>query len=490
MKKIELASGIIAFVLLLFFMISSIFYARFSSWGFNHFWIFSIPLRIAISVICLLFIIPKSNQVLANQIESIIKNVKRFFNEKPELFYITMGLAFLVLFIALSSNRFYGDHKNLLYMVEYAQIVDKVSYVFNPIIHILMHKLTSLIGFSARASIVLVNALWGVGYVFTSYFLVKELTANNLKRFILFLLFFSSGLIQIFFGTIEMYAPVIVCILLFALTALYYIKGKTRIIVPTIVVMISFYMYVLSIFLFPALFLLPFFKTIGNKKNKKKIHLIQSIFQKDFFSILKLFFIFIGILVLLGIFLYNSDISKNQIFSFTLSKDASTTDSFLKFDPRNCFYCMCDHVCEIRVAFKPLNDIEDHTNQAYSLFSKKSLNDQFNQFMLSELPGFILAAIVFIFLFRKIQIRDPFLLFLLSLILLLFIPHFFMTPIPIGMIEDWDAYSLLSVPLLVIAGYLLSRYIKEKKTFAYVALSIIVVLLMHTISWLLYNRIV
>ena len=151
---------------------------------------------------------------------------------------------------------------------------------------------------------------------------------------------------------------------------------------------------------------------------------------------------------------------------------------------------MCDHVCEIRVAFKPLNDIEDHTNQAYSLFSKKSLNDQFNQFMLSELPGFILAAIVFIFLFRKIQIRDPFLLFLLSLILLLFIPHFFMTPIPIGMIEDWDAYSLLSVPLLVIAGYLLSRYIKEKKTFAYVALSIIVVLLMHTISWLLYNRIV
>ena len=268
-----------------------------------------------------------------------------------------------------------------------------------------------------KTAFVIFNAVFGGLFILVWLYFIKNFIKTNLWKFVLIILGFTAPFLLIFFGHIEIYAPIFFFILLWLYLALLFIRNEKNKIFWTLIIvtLISIKLHTISILLLPALGILIWKKFKGNYPNWKQLakYLISPIFL-------------VGIIIYFFVF-------KDHVDGRSLQTTAMAFDHI--FLP----------------IFSPPAPLD-----TYNLFSFNHIFDFFSiLFIWSPLALFLVLYIV-ILSCKEINWNAPEIL-ISGLCLFLFTVFLFMVNPLLSLPIDWDLFSIPAVFLLIFLGVLVTQ---------------------------------
>ncbi|MBU1031242.1 MAG: hypothetical protein KKB65_08465 [Nanoarchaeota archaeon] len=334
-------------------------------------------------------------------------------------------------------------------------------YVLNNLFFIFVDFCLSFFGFSSVVTFLFVDAFCGVLYVYVSFLLSGRLFSGE-RKFLFFLMFLAIGSFKIFFGDIEVYAPVVVLLLVYVFFSIEYLLGRKSVLFPGFSFVFLFLFHVHVIFFLPTLVILPFLKKRFCSRKVFVLKELSLLFK--IFVLPVLFFVILFSPKLFEFdnkFIYPSEIYPLEDFGFNSSQ------GFISFNSRICPYCFCEKPLFCGSPELSILTLVKQNNvivKQYNLFDFSHIKDWFNIIILIG-PVFFLMLFV---LFRVIQnlylkffYKDILLIFfsfcLLSLLFRTFILNF--TTIEL----DWDALVLFGPIISLWTGYVCLKYFRFDK---------------------------
>ena len=422
-------------------------------WGFNFFRFIPLPFQIGLVLLGFLICIPYLNNKINKKIIFILNFLNRFFSIfSTQTFYIILSCIFFLIFWLLRSRRLYGDGVFAGYVIKdsvYLTIDGLYNSIFIISHFLISHLYKTLSGvnypYGYFVTFALINCLLGSLFIIPLLLICKEFTDSIHRRFFIFFLILSQGGIQIFFGHVESYAIPLTGGMFFILLSFYYIQGKTNIFLPIFFLVLTCTLKITTVLLYPALIILVFLKSIKNRNLKSLCDI----------------FIIAGI-PFLGLVTY-------LVLAWKTGK--------LKLFLNLIFFA--DN-------FFPIINPKSH-NQLYTLISWDYPTTFFNELALIFPMGILLTIFILYFYRKKIDYKEPFFLFLLSMSFFCILYNLVSYPI-LGPFRDWDKYSLTFLPVTLLGAYLLNKYIREDKDFFPIALLVLTFSLIHTAPWIWANN--
>ncbi|MBU1849725.1 MAG: hypothetical protein KKH40_03280 [Nanoarchaeota archaeon] len=301
-----------------------------------------------------------------------------------------------------------------------------------------------------------VDAFCGVLFIYVSFLLASRLFRGE-KRFLFFLMFLAVGSFKIFFGDVEVYAPVVVLLLVFIYFSVEYLLGRRSVLFPGFSFVLLFLFHVHAVFFLPTLVILPFLK---NNFFRKKVFVFKELFL--LFKVFVLPVLFFVILFSPRMFeIDNKFISPVKYYGFNESQ------GFINVHYLICPYCFCEKPLFCGSPELPILTIVKQNNvllKQYGLFDFSHIKDWFNSIILIG-PVFFLMLFVLFKVMQKLYLkdfyRDSLLVFFSFCLPLLLFRVFVMNYTSI--MWDWDSLVLFGPIISLWTGYVCLKYFRFDK---------------------------
>jgi len=291
----------------------------------------------------------------------------------------------------------------------------------------------------------LLSALCGVGFVLIMLVLWRRLAPDPGRRIVALGLIFSIGTMQLFFGYVENYTIVATGVMLYVLSAHIYLRGRGHIVWPALTLSVSFCFHVLAGWMFPSLLYLYLVRV-------RKCTRLENLLR----------FGSMALAVLLPI-------------AATIGYCA-----YLGVSPK---YIKGTHLWHMKFIFL-LN--KSYRYYQYPMFSLRHLVDVLNELVLTSLPGVMALGFVGFFHYRKVDLGDCFLRFLL--LSAVFLQVFAISwNSDLGAYRDWDLYAIMGFGYALLGAYVLVQTVPNRQQVQYVGLIFIVLSLSLSGTWVIYN---
>jgi tetratricopeptide (TPR) repeat protein len=265
---------------------------------------------------------------------------------------------------------------------------------------------------------------------------------DNKERWLILLILFTMGANQLFFGYVESYTLVYVAILLFIFLSLFYLEGKSRILLPILAFFLAASLHLLALVLLPALLYLVF------QARDKHADTVRTIKGRN-----RIITAAVIILVVGG----------GTILLQHYNPQKESLGYYLIF---------------------PLGKDQNY----YSVFSISHLLDLVNHQLLITPVGILIGLTAILSFWRKIDFKDRAFRFLLILSLCCLAYAFFMDP-KLGYPRDWDLFAFTGLGYTILAIYLFLKGWREakQKHLRYVTWALLFTSLISTVPWIYVN---
>jgi hypothetical protein len=389
-------------------------------WCFDHFRGFPLGLRASLAILGFAICFDRINTVvweLWRRAAAPFGSPQRSRGIRPVLF----GSILFTLFWLLRNRNFsLGDSAILLRYMKQVTLSKGYNVTFDEPLELLVHSglfrlLHHWIGWDVERTYVLVSCLCGVAFVFLAIRIWNRIGTKAVPRQIVLGIFLSMGSMQLFFGHVENYSIVAVGMLSYVVLANAYLENRVRLIWPAIAIAFSFSLHVLAGWLFPSLLYLWLAKLRKRtpRENLNELFAAGAGFLAPIFGT-------IALCLSLG----------EPLERFKATHFAGMYFVFLLDESSRWFH--------------------------FQFLSAGHLVAILNQVVLVALPGVLALAYVAIFYRDQIDLRDPFLHFLV--LVASFFQIFAATWNPnIGPYKDFDLFSVVGLGYGLLGAYLLTR---------------------------------
>jgi len=440
-------SSIIFSTIFLILTLYSAFYPQEWNYGIFHLRYFSISTVVTFIAFGFFFMFKPIN----NQISFYIDKISVILNDKNiSKTAISLALFFFILFIKFKTNIIYGDGGDII-----SSFLEGSILMTSPLTYILFQKadiLGSFLGINHYNIIVFISAFSGVVFVYFTILLSKELFKDIKKRFLFSLFIFSLGSMQLFFGFVEYTILLPTGMIIYIYTSKLYLQNRTNIILPSVILIITFFLHMSAGFLFPSLLYLIFTKKENRIKNVLKVSAIGAC-----------------IILLLGSYIY--------FFEWNKKIPDRDVDIYGRFGDYG----------GLKARFHSITSTRYHH---YTMFSKEHLNQIVNEHLLiSPANTFLLVYLIIInrnnkslFFNKKNKFKTFMILFLAF--------YLFWTltgTMSFSGRQDWDLFSAVSFPISIL-GIMLLFDSEKRNIWTYVLIILIVLNLIHAIPWIAANH--
>lgn len=435
----ENAAIAFALLLLLLLWVTALFPEK-RLWGINHWAYFPLWLRtVVIAPAFFMFIPPLNKKLQAFFKTNVVRGFSFLVERRKPLGYLFMSIVSLLIFCLFrTKTHFLGDGIQLIAKInagtlsfEWSQPLAVWIYQSS---YDLFNRIFNLDGATVYA---LLSYLSGMIYVIFALRMAILLGKSSSARLFIFLILILMGSSQLFFGYAENY-PLFYCgILIYLFYSLKYLRGETKIMVPTVIFLLLLPMHFFSLYLFPSILFLFLFR----EEEKTFAHILKS--KKTWMVLLFLMILSAGLV--LYIYKYN-------------------------------WY-----------AFRYLVPLSQgyYTAPNYTMFSPPHILDFLNQQLLISPVGFTLFLIFMIRQPKSENTKDRAFQFLLIVSVGQLLLNFLLNP-GLGAARDWDLFAGVGLGYTVLSLYLFSR-IPPHPQVSYMKLSLIILAFLFTFPWILIN---
>lgn len=239
-------------------------------WGLNHLAFYPARVRILALSVAALFFVPLLSRYVWEGLLRFFARVDRALRDGTHYIALT-GLAFFVLFAALrSSTLLLGDGRYIINNFQRASDLrlDVIDYFQKVTLQERIYPATELLNFSfSRAAsnigavshasgVWILSCLIGTAFVVATLLILKKSTAPAALKMTLAALVMCTGAVELFFGYVENYTPVLVLGVLFVLTSYRSLEPGRSLLAPAVLLAASVLFHVQAVLLAPAFFYL------------------------------------------------------------------------------------------------------------------------------------------------------------------------------------------------------------------------------------------
>jgi Tfp pilus assembly protein PilF len=225
-------------------------------WGFHHLHFFPTWLGWALIIATVSFFIPPVNGLLLKFFESICGVLKRNLAKINKHFlFATAGLLSLPLFWSLRTKFFLlGDGYFKLETLSGGGI--HPTEPLDVVVHHLIYRLLTSVsaGIDPSLSYTIPSVVCGGVFIFLILILSDLLGKTAFGKALIFVSLVTLGSIELFFGYVESYTFLLVCLTLFILFSILYVKGRSGVIFSFLALSLGIGIHVSAIVLIPSLF--------------------------------------------------------------------------------------------------------------------------------------------------------------------------------------------------------------------------------------------
>ncbi len=444
------------------------------TYGFNS--VFSPnPLLVAYGVAVLLVAVAIA---FYPQITEFFGRIRLPLPENKIVAFAAVAIIFFILFNAFGSQVYSGDPWGKIGARGETELKSRF-FMSSPITSYLNYKFYDVthtnFGWPPEKALGFASTIRGAFFIFILLMLVSALDISRLGKAITFGLVATAGFMQIYFSYNGSSDLLGIFTLLFIYVSYQYIKGKIKHIeIPAAVAAVMFWSHGSAGFFLPALLYLHVASTDAQKFNFDGIKKI--FFSKQFVRLI-----------------------------FGLLLPTAILFGFIEFEASTYFGT---HITNIKalglgdfagggdaIMFFPLVEPQIKSYAPYTLFSFRHLLDFLNYMVLITGIGFFALVVALVSLRKRINFREPFVFFLLTMIVfdLLFVltwgtdTTFYRKFYDAGFVlNTWYPESIFAAVVLFLLGYLLAKHV-NRENLVQIGTSAIFTNLVISIPWVLHN---
>ncbi len=405
------------------------------TWGFDHLAFLSRPYLTGFFVLCgiaLIFPFIDRRLALGAKLTGLFANF--FYEHRLAGYYrlIIVVPAFLIFLFLPQTTHFLGDGYEAIEILSrsnpfFLKFSQTGALWFYETARALIGPETKK---TAELTFRIVPALCGALYVYLAFMIAGIATEDKLKRVLIWVTAVFSGILLMFFGYAEFYAPVVVLSLLYLYFGLQWIKRGRWLIWAIAIFLAGLFFHLIFMFYIPSLLVIIFSNGDGRafyKRYKKAIYITLSC------------------IVIAGIIGFVHFYTTNLVFE----------NMFLPL-----------------FSGKPVAP-------DYGIFTPHHLLDIFNEFMLVA-PMALIFLVVGIGGYGAVK-KDGGLLFL-TIAAAGFVPFLFAVDPQLSMARDWDLFSMTLIPFIILSVPVIPQ--RKIGNFKNLVISILILCLLFSASFL------
>ncbi|MEK7263542.1 MAG: hypothetical protein AAB071_03410, partial [Bacteroidota bacterium] len=426
-QQLQNAAHVSFYGILLFYFISSFFPDSFL-WGVNHLAYFSLPIRIGFLALVMLFTLPLFGGRAITFSEKIVENISI---QRTQMIFISILIGIIGMFIFYFfriGTDIYGDSRAILKygpMRDFT-IKDVVTMTSTEPLSFLLHQnLSRLLHIELQQAYQFVSALCGGIFLFLFIRFVLSLKESPLLKITLTIIGISCGSHLLFFGHVENYTLVYLCLWILFMLSWKFFDGSKNLTEIIIVFIAGVLFHIEMILVFPALFYLILYSL------QSRFIFLRKILQPRFIIAGIMFSMLIGLYAYIFIF---------KAFDYgNAAGEEIAKKIFLPF----------------------ISNVPPP--HFYTLYSLKHLSDIVQVYFFT-LPISGIFFLVFGIFFRKAFFTEPKTMFLFLASLYFFFFDVTVNPLLTPM-RDWDFLGLASVPVTFVSFALLQKFFLAVKQY-------------------------
>ncbi len=384
----------------------------------------------------LLFVLPSFNRFVLSTLKALISPVFRWMEKRKHASYLILSLLFFILFwILRTKTHFLGDGYQILSNVESGELAFKWTEPLESLLHLKAFQLgKSVLNLDPGTLYAILSCLAGGIFVYLSFLFADFLGKEKSQKILFFFALISMGSIQVFFGYVEHYTFLYLCVFGFLLLSLAYLEGRTKLVFPILAFILAFLFHVSALHLLPSVF---FLLLVTNKRSKS---------QRKRRTLVAILAVLLTVIMFLGYKRYSW----------------SVPPLFVPFIQGR------------------------YTGPNYTLFSLSHLSDVLNQQLLVSPVGLILI-LTFLFCGRAKTFSMSATARFLAIVALSQLFFNFLIDPGLGASRDWDIFSAVGLGYTILGLYLLLEPFKDKIKLEYLAMLLVVTSLHSTVPWIALN---
>lgn len=363
-KNVVWSARVVGFscaVLLLSRFISS-YFPKERLWGINHLGYFSPYFAIVITMGGLLLLVPKINQGLQNILKKRLDFVCRLTIQRNKyLYFILISFSSTVVFWLLRVKApFLGDGYHLITALPTGKII-RIWEPLETAIHLHLYRfLTRFMAVDTMTIYASLSYLAGAIFIFFALLTSDLIGKNKFEKLFVLSILVSMGSILLFLGYAEHYSLTYAGILAYLYLGLRYLERRGSIFSVTVIFILSCFLHLLTLSLFPSLVFLYLWRSDAKTK---ELHISP---KRIFLCSL------LGLSTVVGIYIYIMKYGKIGSL-LTITVPLATAGSSRPY---------------------------------YSLLSPAHLLDILNEQLLISPVGLLLLTMVIMFSLNKTELKD------------------------------------------------------------------------------------
>lgn len=245
-----------AFLILVHLVAS--FFPHLRLWGINQFHYFPLELRITLSAIGFLVLVPRVNRLLVTLLaRTFMPPAEKLRRLNKYTLYCVISLLSLISFWLLRAKTpLLGDgylRAGELKLGSLFSITEPLDFY----LHLLFFKIVGVDGYTTYA---VMSCVAGGLYIFLVLLLSDLWGKDGREKLFVFSILATLGATQLFFGYIESYSFMYVALTGYILFSFRYLKGKSRFLWPCLFLLLAGGFHLSALFVLPSLFYLAFAK--------------------------------------------------------------------------------------------------------------------------------------------------------------------------------------------------------------------------------------
>lgn len=463
MKLFNLAVVCICLCLLFVHLLTSFSFSNWL-WGVNYLYFFPPFFRWSVTLLGIIICVPPIARILFRLLKNLsffirLKKLKKI--DRRVWYGLASFISFVPFWLLRSKTHFLGDGYLLINSFDIGSPLSSRRLLYTDINKLL----NSVFGWDGATTCAFVSCLSGVLFVFGVLLLGDFLTKDKLKRALVWGLLLSIGAMELFFGYVEVYSLLVIGILYYLLFSLYYLNHRCSLAIPAIVLVIAFFAHDSAICLLPSfIYLFLFmgkntFRKDDDKGVSKKALFLTSI-------LISLYVTFYGIFT----------------FFYRHSQAILARKIYKGLGPVSLLWN------KLWLFFTGLMPIKQNALESgeHTLFSFVHLSNIMNEHILIAPVGLLLCGLVIMLIGWKRIFRNQIALFLGIASVLYFLLSLTYNPLN-GASRDWDVFTPAGLLYTVLAVYLVTKYILNRRSLRYVAVILLLTSVLHSGPWILVN---
>lgn len=408
-------------------------------WGINLLYYFPLGLRLLLCAIGLIVLIPKLNGALTSRLTRAFGWIgERSGKMNRYLKYSVASVISLVVFwIFRSATPLLGDGYLRAGELKYGTLMSLTE----PLDFFLHLAVFRLFGLDGQTTFAVLSCVAGGIFVFLVFLFGDLWGKDGEEKLLISSILLSMGAIQLFFGYIESYAFMYLCLAAYLLFALRYSKGQGSFLWPCLFLFLASGFHLSALVLLPSLFYLAFGGSPGTSRTK-------------FGSVKFINGMYLGgtiLVIALGLYLLTTYAPEEPPESILIHPFGGG-DSF------------------------------------YSFFSLEHWSDFLNHQLLISPVGAALVVLFLVFFRKIIQLKEKAARFLLWVVGFSFLYAAFVDP-KLGYARDWDLFAFTGLGVTLLALFLLLQVMRGEKVMEVggLALALVMTCVVSTLPWVLIN---